>query len=107
MVLIELFRASLSQFRFGTLLVGDSVYFERSDSVEFMSWTTQQEDQANLKKETEEVKEAGAAEAKAGHNDENDDGEYVNKETGEIGGPKGPEPTRYGDWEKGGRCYDF
>ncbi len=26
---------------------------------------------------------------------------------GETGGPKGPEPTRYGDWEKGGRCFDF
>jgi hypothetical protein len=25
----------------------------------------------------------------------------------EIGGPKGPEPTRYGDWERGGRCSDF
>jgi Protein of unknown function (DUF1674) len=25
----------------------------------------------------------------------------------EIGGPKGPEPTRYGDWEIGGRCIDF
>jgi len=25
----------------------------------------------------------------------------------EIGGPKGPEPTRYGDWEQGGRCSDF
>ena len=25
----------------------------------------------------------------------------------EQGGPKGPEPTRYGDWEKGGRCSDF
>lgn len=25
----------------------------------------------------------------------------------EIGGPKGPEPTRFGDWEKGGRCSDF
>ncbi|MGH8362873.1 MAG: DUF1674 domain-containing protein [Gammaproteobacteria bacterium] len=25
----------------------------------------------------------------------------------EIGGPKGPEPTRYGDWEKAGRCIDF
>jgi hypothetical protein len=25
----------------------------------------------------------------------------------EIGGPKGPEPTRYGDWEYGGRCTDF
>jgi hypothetical protein len=25
----------------------------------------------------------------------------------EIGGPKGPEPTRYGDWESNGRCSDF
>ena len=25
----------------------------------------------------------------------------------EIGGVKGPEPTRYGDWEKNGRCVDF
>jgi hypothetical protein len=25
----------------------------------------------------------------------------------EIGGPAGPEPTRFGDWEKNGRCIDF
>lgn len=25
----------------------------------------------------------------------------------EQGGPKGPEPTRYGDWERNGRCSDF
>jgi hypothetical protein len=25
----------------------------------------------------------------------------------EIGGRKGPEPTRYGDWEINGRCVDF
>lgn len=25
----------------------------------------------------------------------------------EIGGPKGPEPTRYGDWEKNGLISDF
>jgi Protein of unknown function (DUF1674) len=25
----------------------------------------------------------------------------------EIGGRVGPEPTRYGDWEKAGRCIDF
>lgn len=25
----------------------------------------------------------------------------------EVGGPKGLEPTRYGDWEKAGRCFDF
>lgn len=25
----------------------------------------------------------------------------------EKGGPKGEEPTRYGDWERGGIAYDF
>ncbi len=25
----------------------------------------------------------------------------------EIGGRAGPEPTRFGDWERSGRCIDF
>jgi hypothetical protein len=25
----------------------------------------------------------------------------------EIGGRAGPEPTRFGDWERAGRCIDF
>ena len=25
----------------------------------------------------------------------------------EQGGPQGPEPTRFGDWERKGRCVDF
>lgn len=25
----------------------------------------------------------------------------------ELGGREGPEPVRYGDWEKNGRCIDF
>ncbi|XP_065093396.1 succinate dehydrogenase assembly factor 4, mitochondrial-like [Ochlerotatus camptorhynchus] len=31
----------------------------------------------------------------------------TNPKTGEIGGPRGPEPTRYGDWERKGRVSDF
>lgn len=31
----------------------------------------------------------------------------INPKTGEIGGPRGPEPTRYGDWERKGRVSDF
>ncbi|MBK8176239.1 MAG: DUF1674 domain-containing protein [Rhodospirillales bacterium] len=27
--------------------------------------------------------------------------------TDELGGPKGLEPTRFGDWERKGRCIDF
>ena len=37
--------------------------------------------------------------------------EQASSETGsdvtEYGGPKGLEPTRFGDWEKNGRCSDF
>ena len=32
---------------------------------------------------------------------------YKEKVVKEIGGPKGPEPTRYGDWEVKGRVSDF
>ncbi|XP_065587220.1 succinate dehydrogenase assembly factor 4, mitochondrial [Cyrtonyx montezumae] len=31
----------------------------------------------------------------------------VNPATKERGGPRGPEPTRFGDWERKGRCIDF
>ncbi|XP_069192034.1 succinate dehydrogenase assembly factor 4, mitochondrial [Procambarus clarkii] len=31
----------------------------------------------------------------------------INPTTGEVGGPRGPEPTRYGDWERKGRVSDF
>ncbi|WP_421707336.1 DUF1674 domain-containing protein [Algihabitans sp.] len=30
-----------------------------------------------------------------------------NRKPEELGGPSGPEPTRYGDWERKGICYDF
>ena len=33
--------------------------------------------------------------------------EKTSKLPKEIGGPKELEPTRYGDWEKSGRCIDF
>ena len=29
------------------------------------------------------------------------------EESEEYGGPKGEEPTRYGDWERDGLCKDF
>ena len=35
------------------------------------------------------------------------DQEQAELPTEEYGGPKGHEPTRYGDWEKNGRCIDF
>ena len=48
--------------------------------------------------------------AKADVPTEKPTGEPTGKPTGKLverGGPKGPEPTRFGDWESGGRCTDF
>jgi hypothetical protein len=47
-------------------------------------------------------------EAEEGHSHEHPMyDENYNPETGEYNGPKGPEPTRYGDWERKGRVSDF
>ncbi len=42
-----------------------------------------------------------------GHRAGDDDQCGTGPGTGESGGPKGLEPTRYGDWERNGRCTDF
>lgn len=36
-----------------------------------------------------------------------DDNAQRQGEEKEIGGRDGPDPTRFGDWEKNGRCIDF
>ncbi|HSN51423.1 MAG TPA: DUF1674 domain-containing protein [Woeseiaceae bacterium] len=41
------------------------------------------------------------------HDEAADDEASSGNRPKEIGGRKGPDPTRYGDWEKGGRCIDF
>ena len=54
-------------------------------------------EQLDATAETVQADNATAAESKAD----------ANARATEIGGPDGPEPTRYGDWERGGICYDF
>lgn len=45
---------------------------------------------------------------KAGESQVKSDENFIKgNENQEIGGPKGPEPTRFGDWERNGRCSDF
>lgn len=39
--------------------------------------------------------------------DANIDERGRNKQTGEVNGPRGKEPTRFGDWERKGRVSDF
>ncbi len=36
-----------------------------------------------------------------------DEANKLNEKNEEYAGQEGPDPTRYGDWEKGGRCTDF
>lgn len=72
--------------------------------------TTAIEAQVNLTSDNDNLKGQGthvAQNAKAAGNERsNDDGLKEDLPT-EHGGQSGPEPTRYGDWEKKGRCTDF
>ncbi|KAK9840950.1 hypothetical protein WJX81_002135 [Elliptochloris bilobata] len=67
-----------------------------------MQRRTEEELRALLEKHTED--------GEPGDEEEVEEEELVSS-TGEVGGPKGAytgaEPTRYGDWERGGRCTDF
>lgn len=47
------------------------------------------------------------SEATTGHQPPATSGEMTSEKPREVGGPKGPEPTRFGDWERAGRCIDF
>lgn len=50
---------------------------------------------------------AGVTEAVAGQDEAGSNHAEAAALPAEIGGRGGPEPTRYGDWEKAGRCIDF
>mgnify|MGYP001380768830 CR=1 FL=1 len=55
-----------------------------------------------------EVKSPGATFDKSSDCNSRDEKKTVKADMPpETNGPKGPEPTRYGDWEKNGRCTDF
>jgi len=54
------------------------------------------------KRQQDAAKRANAEAAARRH-----DGEGANERPNERGGRNGPEPTRYGDWEKAGIICDF
>lgn len=68
---------------------------------------------AKLQEKTEDelrglVNDTIRSAAKEQHNQEDDtENELPPAQPDEIGGTRGKEPTRYGDWERNGRCYDF
>ncbi len=45
--------------------------------------------------------------SETGKKDKKEEANKLNQANEEYGGQEGPDPTRYGDWEKGGRCSDF
>ncbi|KAL0489415.1 succinate dehydrogenase assembly factor 4, mitochondrial [Acrasis kona] len=66
--------------------------------------------QANRLNGEEQEEEEEALKQISAPVEEGEKKQYVNpynSKTGEHDGPKGPEPTRYGDWERKGRIYDF
>ncbi len=51
--------------------------------------------------------EAKPADDPSGGKNPSDTPKKIEQAPGEVGGPEGPEPTRYGDWERNGRVSDF
>ena len=76
-------------------------------------YTLKRSHMENLSKSTQPTRHYGAiimseeSSQKPTDNPETPPPEKTAEKPKEIGGPKGPEPTRYGDWEKAGRCIDF
>ena len=67
-------------------------------------------EKARLAAASEAVSAAAMAVAESGtaaNNGSGDDGGDETEPVPETGGPAGPEPTRYGDWERKGRAIDF
>ena len=59
---------------------------------------------SDMKADIAQLKEAKQAKSQIPKKQHVPEMEAAPKETG---GPKGLEPTRYGDWENNGRCTDF
>ncbi|KAM3681989.1 hypothetical protein ACJW31_12G038500 [Castanea mollissima] len=83
----------------------------RSVVTRFMSSATPHQEIPLQNNKQESIKEDLETKNKEEEEEEEDDddaqyvdenGNFVNKATGEVGGPRGPEPTRYGDWEQKG-----
>ncbi|MEM7408072.1 MAG: succinate dehydrogenase assembly factor 4 [Pseudomonadota bacterium] len=69
--------------------------------------TTKREPQPELPDDVPSPSDAVAPQTAAGAPDGRAPQSAATEQPVEIGGPEGPEPTRYGDWERKGRCIDF
>lgn len=57
--------------------------------------------------EQDSISQGDAGSVRDGGGDASGRSDDSARDVREIGGRKGPDPVRYGDWEKNGRCIDF
>ena len=60
-----------------------------------------------MKKDKNIIKKQSIKDAETNNKQEQSIKSQTEKPSKEIGGRNGLDPTRYGDWEKNGRCLDF
>ena len=72
--------------------------------IKFGVWVTMSKNNSPLRKKLSPEAERALAEAKIRRAASEADAE---KMAAEHGGPRGEEPTRFGDWERKGIAYDF
>ncbi|XP_062927901.1 succinate dehydrogenase assembly factor 4, mitochondrial [Mobula hypostoma] len=100
----------------GTVVAVRRSVASRQSFVSWNSWrssSSKTESQMNLKKEP--LKKPETPVGRFDHPQQDPLGgdalerfpDDINPVTKEKDGPRGPEPTRYGDWERRGRCIDF
>ncbi|KXS18697.1 DUF1674-domain-containing protein [Gonapodya prolifera JEL478] len=95
----------------------DSLIEERNPSIQLMAPSGErgerEQELGTLETHSDEVVEAAESEVEDERHPDTEKeplqpfADDTNPYTGEKGGPKGPEPTRYGDWERKGRVIDF
>lgn len=64
-------------------------------------------EKAKDSKVSEDIKDNKDGKDSKDSKDSKDNAHKQSATTEEIGGPKGKEPTRFGDWERNGRISDF
>ena len=87
-----------------TRTIYSNIYLQESHKdtdVDVFTKKLQQKTEKELEQLVTQQTSQSDSHEQASPSDQNKDGVQ------EIGGPKGPEPTRYGDWERAGRCSDF
>ena len=67
----------------------------------------EREQERDTRGETPLTAESHLVERTASHHARRTEPRASTEHRREIGGPQGPEPTRFGDWERAGRCIDF